>query len=325
MSVAFVAGDGNTGMYAARQLAATPGFDRIILAAPGRRARPSVDDGNDSIEALDWTVASALPPGVDIVISASSARTGAAMVNAAIEAGVDAVVGAGDAHGVRSLLDLAPVASAAGSRVVVGAGLAPGLSEVLASYGAGTLDRVTDVHVARYRPAPGENGRAPKGPWSTAFEIRAGAPVTVRSGLGRRMVPFPPPIGLADARTIPTAVPLLMARILPGVEHVTSRQAIGRARRRNTRNGARGVGAIHVEIRGTRGSSSEILTFGVVDQLAAATGAVLAAAAAVLHGHAPGTTPPGPGVMGLAETAPARALLLELRRQGVRAARFDRR
>ncbi|HLG01365.1 MAG TPA: hypothetical protein VI916_12920 [Acidimicrobiia bacterium] len=324
MTVPFVLGPGPVADHVARQLAATGGIDRVVLAQSG--------ETDDRIVRVDWRVDSGLPDDATVVVSTSPGRPGRderAAVAAALDAGLSVVSASDDHATVERLFDLDVDAATAGSRVVVGAGLAPGLSEVLASYAASALDNAAEVHVARFGAASAPCRRAlRRAAWGRVSEVDAGSDNVARAGTGRRLVAFPPPVGTHDCRRVVSAIPTLVARVLPQIERVTVRQAMTRPGRLTGRpplvGGSRraSFGAVHVEVRGTRGAGTEILTIGAVDHHAAITGAVLACGVAVVSGLVRGIDPPSAGAAGFAEMGPPSALLADLRRRGVRAARF---
>ena len=107
--------------------------------------------------------------------------------------------------------------------VVIGCGLAPGLSDVLARHAAGALDTVDEIHVSRLgrrrRPLRGVGAsRADRDP---GLEWRDGAYLHDRSQ-GAQLVWFPDPVGARECELVATGVELLVAAH-PGVERVTAR------------------------------------------------------------------------------------------------------
>jgi hypothetical protein len=80
-----------------------------------------------------------------------------------------------------------------------------------------------------------------------------------------------------------------------------------------------GPGAVRVEVRGRRGSTSETVVLGAMDRPAVAAGAVAAlAAVTAARGELR-----GPGAGGLASLADSLSLLQQLARRGVKAAVFE--
>lgn len=329
--IPFVVGLGAVGVHAARQLAATPGIERVLVTdADRKRADALAEEGGSRVEVVDWKVGTGLPSETTVVVPALPAGPHFALVEAAVEAGVPAVSGVDTPKAIRGLLDLDSAAAAAGVPVVIGAGLAPGLSEILARQAADSLDTADEVDVARY----GTTGRAARratrhSSWGRGLELDHGTWANPRAGTSRRLVYFPEPVGPYDCRRAANGAPVLLARAIPGLRRATVRYAMrpldrvtGRPVARRVPSG-RGLGALWVEVRGARGAARELLTLGVVDDMAAAAGAVLASAAAVTLALVPGVDVPSPGVAGVAEVASPRALLSDLARRGVRAARFE--
>lgn len=332
MTTALVVAAGAVGVHATRQLVATPGVERVLLADHDRgRARAITDEAGERVTAVSWRPGEVIPAGVTVLVSAASASADATAIEQAVEAGLPAVSCADGVGAVRRLLDLAPAARAP---LVVGAGLAPGLSEVLAARGSEALDTVDEVHVARYGvTGPACRRASRRAAWGRVVELDDGAWTTPAAGSSRRLVYFPDPVGPHDCRRAANAVPILVARALAGVRHASVRHAMRRLDRLTggpappragpRRTAVQSLGAVHVEVRGFLGRASEVLAYGAVDQVAAATGAVLATAAAAAAGLVPGCDRPPPGVRGLAELAPPGVLLAELARRGVRCARFE--
>lgn len=300
MTVPLVVGAGDVGTHAIRQLAATPGIERILVTDhDADRATSVAKSVGGPVSATVWRPGGPFADGATVVVLAIPAPDVAHAAEAAVHAGLDVVSCADAVPTVEHLVELNANAATTGAHVVAGAGFAPGLSEVLAALAADSLDATNEVHVARC----GANGTVRR------HAVRRAS---------RRVVPFPPPVGPRDCVRVDSAMPILAARAIGGLERVTVRQTARRWGRATDKS----LGALHVEVRGGRGASREILTYGAVDHLAAATGAALACAAAVVSGLAPGIDPPAAGARGFAELAPPRALLGELARRGVRAARF---
>ncbi len=144
--------------------------DALVLAVPF--SPPSPVRGRSAVPATVHLVAAALARGVAVVSVAD---------------------GISD---VEALLALDPAARAAGAPVVVGAAMAPGLTDVLARLGAEELDAVDEVHIAKAGtggPACArEHHRALGG---EALDWRDGQWVRRPGGSGRELAWFPDPLG----------------------------------------------------------------------------------------------------------------------------------
>jgi hypothetical protein len=237
-----------------------------------------------------------------------------------------------DPRVVADLLALDEPARRAGVVLAVGAGLAPGLSDVLAALAAVGLDEVDEIHVARSGVAgpacSAQRHRAGRGRVEEWFD---GAFTSPRAGSGRELVWFPEPVAGVDCYRVGSGQARMLVKEFPAVSRVTFRATARRRDRlaaplpmliRPEPEG--GWGALRVEVRGRRGRSHVIVAYGVVDRMAVATGAVLAVTALTLAGAegAPTARVTG-GVHGLAGIVDPKRFLAELARRGVHAAVYE--
>jgi len=143
-------GVGAVGDRAGRQLAQTPGIDRILIADRRReRAEGLRRHIGARATVVEWRPRDRLPGPVDVVACALPPGDDVPLVLAALDAATP-VATSGDEHdGIATLLRLDGEARARGVTVLAGCGLAPGLSDVLAAHAASLLDSVDEIHVAR--------------------------------------------------------------------------------------------------------------------------------------------------------------------------------
>jgi hypothetical protein len=323
---AVVVGAGAVGSRAARQLHATEGLEGLVVvdAAPARADAVVASLGSPAI-AAPWEAA--VLDGADVVVLAHPQHHRAA-AEVALEGGAHVVSTADSLTEVRALLDLDAEARERALTVVIGAAFAPGLSCVLARHAASTFDAVDEVHVAR----AGTGGPAcahqhHQALASGAIDWRDGGWQQRPGGSGRELCWFPDPVGGIDCYRggLPDALTLVPA--FPGVNRVTARVAASRRDRLTARlpmlrrphpEGV--VGAVRVEVRGRRGTTSDVRVLGVIDRPAVAAGAVAAVAAGWA---ADGPLAPA-GAAGLAELIDdAVPFLSDLAQRGVRAAVFE--
>ena len=320
-----VLGAGATGARVARQLASTPEVERLTVADLDPRRAASAEA---SIAEPGRVVAVPAGPGwadgADVAVLASPGPH-RGEVERLLEAGIAAVSTAQGLDDVRSLQALDAEAVERGLAVLIGAGFAPGLTDVLAAHAASTFDAVDEIHISRRGtggPACARQHHASLA--GETVEWRDGAWVRRRSGSGRELSWFPDPIGAADCYRAAVPDPLLLAAAFPGVTRVSARVAATRRDRLTAHlpmlrppHRETGLGAIRVEVRGRRGSGRDVTVLGAIDRPAVAAGAVAALAAlAVGRGEV------APGARGLAGAVEPVPFLAELARRGVKAAAF---
>lgn len=321
-----VLGAGAVGARCARQLLSSPEVGAVIVRDPQtRRAEELVESlGDGAIVDADGPDA---PVDADAIVLAGPGGTHAPSAAAHLRRGLPAVSTTDDIDDVRALLALGPEAAERGITVAVGAGFAPGLTDILAAHAAGWFGQVDEVHVAKLGTGGPACARVHhRALRSEATDWRDGGWLRRPGGSGRELVWFPDPIGGRDCYRAALPDALLLVDELPGVQRVTARMAATRRDRltaplpmlrRPHADG--GPGAIRVEVRGTIDGANAVVVLGAMDRPAVAAGAVAAlVAVAVGSGQ---TTRVGAG--GLAGLVDPLAMLTELAVRGVRCARFD--
>jgi hypothetical protein len=322
-----LAGAGEVGTRAGRQLLDTDGIDQIFVtdrSADGARALSTTLGPAASVRA--W------PPKFDDVGAVAVAFAGTAalaLARAAIAAAIPVAAVGDEEAALSALLALDDVARQAGVAVIAGCALVPGLSEVLARHAADALDSADEVHVARAGAAGPECVSALRRlRRDRALEWHDGAWRSERR-LGPQLVWFPDPIGAMECEVAASGV-VLMRDAVPGSRHASVRVAEAPPRGalrallgRSSLDG--GWGAARVEVWGWRGRAREAIVYGVIERPAVAAGTVLAITAARLAGALPEVAlarePIGASGLGtLVDPAP---FLAELARRGVKAAAFE--
>ncbi len=208
---------------------------------------------------------------------------------------------------VRDLLELDEVARRNRGTIVVGAGLAPGLSGLLAASLASRLDNCSEIHIAIHGTGgPACARRHHKALRGIAIGWHGGEWIERPAGSGRELCWFPDPVNARDCYRAELADPLLVHSAIPGLERISARLSATRRDRFTApfpmlrpphREG--GVGALRVEARGSLDGARESLVLGVAERAAIVAAAVSAAVAgAVLDRLATGTAPVGLVVLG---------------------------
>jgi hypothetical protein len=321
-----LAGLGAVGARAARQLVDAGEFDMVFVAdRDEQRALRAVRAFGDRAELLTWEPGAALPGDVAVIASAVAEPFDGALAEAALGAGV-AFTSANDDHvAIGERLALDGRAHDAGVAMAIGAGLAPGLADLLVRHAAAEFDDVDEVRVAR------SGWAGPASVTTLRHELRGAAidwhdgQWRTRNRAGEEIVWFPDPIGARDCAPVEMGLRLLVAA-MPRLAHASmaASEPDGRVRfHRHRRRGDEAEwGAARVEVWGWRDGTRDVVVYGVIDRTAIAAGTMLAATALALAGHLDAGLPTS-GVFGLAAAQRPVVLLGELARRGVRAAVFE--
>jgi len=319
-----VVGLGNVGARVVRQLLANAAVETVQVwdAKPGRAA-----DVVATMEECTEAVRSPDVFDVDVLVICTESGSHVGYAKSALDAGAH-VVSAGDSIAdVRGLLDLGAEAEVRGLSVVAGAGMAPGLSCILARHAARHFDDVEEIHVFKAGTGGPDCARTHHAALSgDAIDWRDGSYVDRRGRSGRELVWFPDPLGSRDCYRGALADALLLVPAFPGVERVTSRISATRRDRLTALlpmmrkpHADGGPGAIRVEIRGRQGNGRDVVVLGAVDHPSVAAATVAAVAAErVLDGRWRKR-----GAMGLASIDDSVSWLSELSKRGVKAAAFE--
>lgn len=263
--------------------------------------------------------------GLDVVVLATPADEQVALAERHLDAGHHVVATADGLGPCRELLTLHERARRMERSVAVGAALAPGLSCLIARFGARFLDVVDEIHVAKsgtggpscareHHRSLGHDGQ----------EWHDGQWHPHRGGSGRELCWFPDPVGALDCYHGALPDTLLLRGAFDSVTRITTRVSATRRDRITARlpmlrpphpEGA--IGAVRVELRGIRNGEHTAVVFGAIDRPAVAAGAV-AAVVAIHFAEGSGA----PGAYGLGELAAPADILRELARRGVKVARF---
>jgi len=180
------------------------------LRAPRRIVRVDVDDPASLAAALADT---------EVVLNATYMRQVVPVTDAAIAAGVHLVdLGAYYPETLQQL-ERDEAANRAGSRIVPGCGVAPGLTNILARLGADRLDRVDAIRMYSYITHPMWTS---PGIVVTRFDASTGTSVTWEDGAlveqpsfgGHETFPFPEPYGAHEVHLVPHPEPVTIPRTI---------------------------------------------------------------------------------------------------------------
>jgi hypothetical protein len=318
-----VLGAGAVGTRAVRQLSSTVEVDEVVVAdAQPERARGVA--AAIATKVRDVPLAGA-DDGCEVAVLAGPAPH-AATAEALLRRGVRVVSVSDDVADVRALLRLGVLADDLGLALVVGAAFAPGYTCLLARHAALDFDVVDEVHVAKHGTGGPACARQHHGALAgVASDWRDGEWLERPAGSGRELCWFPEPIGARDCYRAEVPDALVLVPAFATAHRVTSRVSATRRDRLTARlpmlrppHPEGGLGAVRVELRGMAAGERMIVVLGAIDRAGIAAGAVAAVVAIELAQR-----PPRTGAFGLADAAvDAEAMLGELARRGVKAARF---
>lgn len=257
---------------------------RGVVGSRISRRLPTVLPGVTIVD-HDPRAGRSLPSDVDAVVLAQGGPH-AAVAQAMIDRGVAVVSIADDLDDVRSLLDLDDAARNAGVPLVVGAGMAPGLTELLARMLASQLAEFDEIHLAIHGTAgPACARRHHRALRGRAVGFHDGDWIQRPAGSGRELSFFPEPVGPYDCYRAELPSPLLLHQSFADVDRISARVSANRRDRFTAwlpmlspphREG--GVGAIRVEVRGSDESGARVTSIvGVAELVGTATAATAAA------------------------------------------------
>jgi hypothetical protein len=327
VTTVLLVGAGAVGGRAARQLVETPGVDRLLVAdARPARAGQVAELMGERATTIDWQPGTGIPEGVSAIAAAVPAGDDVTIVRDAIDAGVPCATVTDDTAAIQDLLALDAAATGCGVPVVIGAGLAPGLSDLLIRHACDVFDVVDDVNVARW----GVAGEASASTVRVALadrgaELRLGVVEALAKRGGEELVWFPNPVDARACEPVGNGLELLL-HAAPDLERATVRFAPPEKPPRGWPRRVDPVnewGAIRVEVWGRRGAAREAVVYGAIERTEIAAGTVLALTTAALAGVLPGLVTATPGVRGLGGVAAPRAFLAALAHRGVKVAVFE--
>ena len=224
-----------------------------------------------------------------------------------LQSGTSVVSLADNLDDVRVLLDLQTEAELNDAVLVVGCGVAPGLSGLLARYLAAQLHVLDELHVAIHGTAGPECARQHHNALGdTALGWHDNEWIEPPGGSGRDLVWFPEPIAAHDCYRAALADPLLLQRAFPTASRISARVSATRRDRLTARfpmllppHATGDLGAVRVEARGANATGGrETVMAGSSAPTAELAAAVAVAAAIALVDHRPAA-----GAYGTADAA----------------------
>ena len=259
------------------------------------RRLPTVIDGVTLVD-HDPRSGRGLPGDVSVAVLAHGSSH-ADLARQFVDRGVGVVSVSDDLADVRSMLDLDDAARAAGVPMVVGAGMDPGLTGLLARLSAANLATCDEIHVSIHGTAgPACARRHHRALSGRGLGFHDGEWTQPTAGSGRELCWFPEPVGPYDCYRAELASPLLLHESFADADRISARVSANRRDRFTAwlpmlspphREG--GVGAVRVEVRGTDAKGGRVTSIvGIAELVATATAATASAfAVEALNGRLP--------------------------------------
>ncbi len=193
-----------------------------------------------------------------------------------------------DLDDLRVLLGLTDLTRRHGTSMIIGAGMAPGLSGLIARYLVDQLARVDELHVAIHGtagPACARQHHDALG--GTALGWHDDAWIEPPGGSGRDLVWFPEPVEAHDCYRAALGDPLLLHEAFPTASRISARVSATRRDRMTSRlpmltppHASGDIGAVRVEVRGADEHGGRVtLIAGAAARTADLSAAVAATAA----------------------------------------------
>lgn len=292
-----VIGAGVVGGRVVRQLAGDGRSVRVF----DRRAevRGSVASEPDVIEIVDLSDLD--PHETPVVVLATNADQ-IDLVEAFIDLGHHVVSTSDDVEDVRAIRRLEKRAQTRGVSIIVGAAACPGLTGLLARELSARVDELDEIHVAFHGTGGPECARQHhRALAGSALGWHDGEWLNRPGGSGRDLLWFPEPVGGKDCYRAALVDPILLHDAFPGVSRISARMSANRRDRLTARlpmlsppHPEGGLGAVRVEIRGSRSGERITEVAGVTERTGIIAAAVAASVAErVVADIASGTPPTG--------------------------------
>ncbi len=226
-----------------------------------------------------------LPWHVSVAVLANGGAH-AALAESFLRRGIAVVSVTDDLDDVRAMLDLDDVARDSGVPLVVGAGMSPGLTVLLARLLAAPLASCDEIHIAVHGTAGPACARAHHGALSgRAVGIHDGSWIQRPAGSGRELCWFPEPVGAYDCYLAARPAPVLVHRAFPDVRRISERVSANRRDRLTAwlpmlspPHVEGGVGAVRVEVRGAAADGARVTNVVGVAELVGTAAAATAGA-----------------------------------------------
>lgn len=262
----------------------------------GSRAALTLHTGQHNVRVASLQRASELFD-CSVVIIATGERH-SSLTSLFVAQGISVVSTSDNLEDVLAICDVQERAEARKAAVVAGVAASPGMSGLLVRHMRRAFESIDEVHTAVHGTGGPmcarqhhESLRGLSVGWHDGEWLQRPA------GSGRELCWFPDPVGARDCYRFASPEPLLMQRLEPALQRITSRVSATRRDRLTARlpmlrsPHAEGLeGALRVEVRGVRHGRRHVEIVGIADKVGTIAGVVAAHTAVALANHdiAPG-------------------------------------
>ena len=278
----------------------------------GSRAALTLHTGQHNVRVASLQKASDLFD-CSVVVLATGERQ-ASLASLFVAQGISVVSTSDNLEDVLAICDLQERAQARQAAVVAGVACSPGMSGLLVSHMRRAFESIDEVHTAVHGTGGPmcarqhhESLRGLSIGWHDGEWLQRPA------GSGRELCWFPDPVGARDCYRFASPEPLLMQRLEPSLQRITSRISATRRDRLTARlpmlrtPHAEGLeGALRVEVRGVRHGRRHVEIVGIADKVGTIAGVVAAHTALALA-----TNAVAPGVHNLGQATMPNADILD--------------
>ncbi len=228
----------------------------------------------------------------------------AALASIFLAQGISVVSTSDNLEDVMRIIDLQERAVAKNASVIAGVACSPGMSGLLVSHMRRAFESIDEVHTAVHGTGGPMCARQHHESLSgLSVGWHDGEWLQRPAGSGRELCWFPASVGARDCYRFASPDPLLLQRVEPALQRITSRISATRRDRLTSRlpmlrkPHAEGLeGALRVEVRGVRHGKRHVEIVGIADKVATIAGVVAAHTA-----HALQNQPLAPGVYNLGQ------------------------
>lgn len=231
MSIVVLGGTGYMGAEIVRQLVKLSDVEVTIADRDPKKLEELADEiggriNTRLVDADDFDSLVQAMRGADVAVSAIGPfyKHGVRVLKASIQAGVNFVDIDDDYDSTKESLDLDEEAKKTGITAIIGFGASPGVTNMLAKYGADKMDRAEEIRISWAQNVVSPTGRAAMSHWMHIITgdipiFKDGKMVGVPAFSEPETVEFLSPLGKLEVRYTGHAEPVTLPRYIKGLKY----------------------------------------------------------------------------------------------------------